>query len=252
MWIVVRLLLLLSLAQPVIAAERVTVFAAASLTEVLEDLAVTYERKTGTAVRFSFAASSTLARQVEAGAPADIIALASREWANYLMDRGLIAAESRIEPIGNRLALVAPSEQSTAQPDPLSPDALLAALGPDGRIAMGDPSHVPAGIYARQALENLGLWQVLQSRLAFADDVRAALVLVARGEAPLGVVYASDVTTAAGVMVLALLPEDSHDPIAYPFAAAADGDIEAAEAFLAFIAGPEGRAAFARHGFTAR
>lgn len=252
MSIVFRLLLLLGLAQPALAAERVTVFAAASLTDALTDLAATYEQETGTAVRFSFAASSTLARQVEAGAPADVIALANREWADYLTDRRLIDLESRIEPVGNRLVLVAPRGESAHLLDPLSADALLAVLGPYGRFAIGDPAHVPAGIYARQSLEHLGLWEMLDGHFAYADDVRAALVLVERGEAPLGIVYESDLMVAPGVAVLALLPEGSHDPIAYPFAAVAAGDLTAAGSFLAFVAGPEGKAAFERHGFTAR
>ena len=234
------------------AAERITVFGAASLTEGLEEAGARYRQKTGTEVRFSFAASSALARQIEAGAPADVVALASSDWADYLESRGLIVPGSRISPVGNRLAVVAPADSATPLPDPPTAEAMAAALGAEGRIAIGDPGHVPAGIYAKQSLEFLGLWQALAPHLAYANDARAALALVERGEAPLGIVYATDADASPGVRVLMLLPDNSHAPIAYAFALVAGGAAETARDFLAFLGSPEGLAAFARAGFTLR
>jgi molybdate transport system substrate-binding protein len=234
------------------AAERITVFGAASLSEALEELGATYEKKTGSSVRFSFAASSTLARQVEAGAPADLVALASAAWSDYLAERGLIRPGSRISPIGNRLALVAPTDSAAELTDPPSAAEVLAALGPHGRLAIGDPAHVPAGIYARQALDFLGLWHALASHLAHADNARAALALVAHGEAPLGIVYATDARAVPGVRVLRLLPQDSHTPILYTFAAVTGGNERKAMDFLSFLSSPEGLAIFARHDFAVR
>lgn len=234
------------------AAERVTVFAAASLTEAVEEIGASYRKEAGTEVVFSFAASSVLSRQVEAGAPADLIALASPDWADYLAERGLILPETRVDPIGNRLAVIAPPGSTVALPDPPTAAAFRAALGADGRLAIGDPAHVPAGIYARQALESLGLWQDLESRLAFAGDVRGAMALVERGEAPLGIVYATDLRAVPAVRLVALLPEGSHAPIAYPFAVVAGGNTGAATRFLQYLTGQAGLAVFARHGFVVR
>ncbi|MDH3667025.1 MAG: molybdate ABC transporter substrate-binding protein [Paracoccaceae bacterium] len=229
-------------AAPGLRAEPLTVFGAASLTDVLSEIGAGFEEETGTKVRFSFAASSTVARQIEAGAPVDVVALASTDWADYLAARGLIGEQ--VFPAANRLALVAPAGIVAA--DPLTREAFTALIGTDGRIAVGDPAHVPAGVYARQALENLGLWQIAEPRLAPTDNVRAALALVARGEAALGVVYLTDAAI-ADVAVLAEVPASAHAPIAYPFAIVADGP--AARAFLSYVTGGASRAIFRRHGF---
>lgn len=232
------------------AAEPVTVFAAASLTDAMTVLGEAYEERSGKAVRFSFAASSTLARQIEAGAPADIFVSASAWWMDYLEERGLIAAETRSEPITNRLALIAPE---TARFGDARIDASLdlpALLGREGRLAVGDPEHVPAGIYAKQALERLGFWAEIAPRLARADNVRAALALVARGEAPLGIAYATDARIAEGIIVLDLFPEDLHDSITYPFALVSGSDSPEAREFLAYLTGADGLAVFERFGFT--
>jgi molybdate transport system substrate-binding protein len=231
------------------AANRVTVYAAASLTDSLEEIAATYSKKTNIQVVFSFASSSTLARQIEAGAPADIVALASADWADYLAERDLVLPASRVAPIGNTLVLVAPPDSSATLSDPPTHAEILAILGPEGRLAVGDPAHVPAGIYARQSLESLGLWDAVSPHLAYANDVRAALALVARGEVPLGIVYASDLGAAPGVRTVRTLPESSHAPIAYAFAAVTGGDKVKSMDFLEYLSGPEGLAVFARHGF---
>ena len=230
--------------------EPLTVFAAASLTEAMTEAGREFEHSQGIAVRFSFASSSTLARQVEAGAPAELVALANEAWADYLADRGAILPETRTSAVGNRLVLIAPAGNSASLSTPPTAGEITTALGPAGRLALGDPAHVPAGIYARQALENLGLWNAVAPRLAPTDNVRAALALVARGETPLGIVYATDARLTQDVQTLALLPANAHTPITYPFAITRDGDTPEARAFLAFLTSDEGLAIFQRFGFT--
>lgn len=215
---------------PTRAEPAVTVFAASSLTDALTAVGAAYRRQTGGDLRFSFAASSTLARQIEAGAPADVVLSADTLWMDYLEARGLIDPQSRTTALGNVLVLVAPADDradakpgDTAVLDPATAD--WSTLLPEGaRLAVGDPDHVPAGRYARQALEHLGLWDALASRLARADNVRAALALVARGEAPLGIVYATDAAITDAVRVIGRFPPDSHAPIAYPIAVVAGTD----------------------------
>jgi molybdate transport system substrate-binding protein len=240
-----RLAALLCLLAVPAAAEPLTVFGAASLTDALQAVGAA----SGQPVRFSFAASSTLARQIQAGAPADLFCSANETWMDELARRGLVEADTRVSPIGNALVLVAPL---AARPAPLTVDRQLdlpALLGADGRLALGDPAHVPAGIYARQALASLGLWDGVANRLAPADNVRAALALVARGEAPLGIVYASDAAIDAGVAVIGTFPAGTHPPIAYPCAVVKGGDSAAARRFLGFLTGADGLAIFARFGF---
>lgn len=231
-----------------LAAEPVSVFAAASLTDALRDVSAAWQRAGHAPLRLIFAASSTLARQVEQGAPANLFASADQRWMDYLAQRGLIAADTRRDLLANRLVLVVPRDR--ARQVAVGPGLDLAALlGPGGRIATGDPAHVPVGLYAKQALTALGLWSQAEPHLARADDVRAALLLVERGEAPLGIVYATDAAS-AGVAVAGTFPEDTHDRITYPFAVTRDGDTPEARALLLFLAGPEARAAFERRGFT--
>lgn len=230
------------------ATEPVTVFAAASLTDALQEIARAYHAATGVQVRLSFAASSTLARQIEAGAPADIFASANERWMDELARKDLIEPDSRTSPIANRLVLIAPG----GGPDEveLGRDTDLAALlGADGRLAVGDPDHVPAGLYARQALQALGQWDRLAPRLARADNTRAALALVERGEAPLGIVYATDAAITPRVRVIAIFPADSHAPISYPFALVKGSDNADARAFFRYLTGAEAGAIFARFGF---
>jgi molybdate transport system substrate-binding protein len=232
--------------------ETLTVFAAASLAEAMTEAGKKFKQSQGVEVRFSFAASSTLARQIEAGAPAGLVALASEDWADYLADRGLTLPETRINPIGNRLTLIAPPDSPLELSDPPTAREIATALAPPARLSLADPAHVPAGIYSRQSLENLGLWPAVAGRLALTDNVRAALSLVARGEAALGIVYATDARLAPQVRVLATLPSTSHAPVSYSFAIVRDADSGEARAFLAFLAGTEGLAIFQRFGFTVR
>ncbi|MDE2219112.1 MAG: molybdate ABC transporter substrate-binding protein [Gammaproteobacteria bacterium] len=226
--------------------DSVTVFAAASLTNVLQELGAEYTRNTGHAIGFSFAAASVLARQIESGAHADIFFSADQEWMDYLGQRGLLQPSSRRNLLGNRLALVAPAD-STVQLK-VEPNFKLAVALAGGRLAMGDPDAVPVGRYARSALRRLGVWDELAHRLVLADNVRTALAFVARGEAPLGIVYATDAKIEPGVRIVDLFPSGSHSPIDYPIALTSGARPQAA-AFIEFLRGPFGTAAFEKYGF---
>jgi molybdate transport system substrate-binding protein len=239
--------LLLLLALPA-RAQNVTVFAAASLTDALRDIAAAWVKQEHPSPRLSFAASSTLARQIEQGAPADIFASADEQWMDYLASRNRIVPETRQDLLRNELVLIVPADRATKVA--IGPGFDLAGLlGKDGRLAVGDPANVPAGIYAKQALTKLGVWNVAEPRLARAEDVRAALLLVARGEAAAGIVYATDARAAKGVSVAGVFPSDSHNPIRYPIALVRSHDTKDARALLDFIEGPEARAIFAKGGF---
>jgi molybdate transport system substrate-binding protein len=228
----------------------VTIFAAASLQEGLRALAAAWAARGRPAPRLSFAASSALARQIEQGAPADLFLSADEPWMDYLQMRNLILPATRSSALGNALVLVAPAD--AARPIALMRGMEFAGLlGPQGRLAMGDPAHVPAGRYGQAALEWLGAWRALLPRLARAENVRAALLLVERGEAPLGIVYATDALAAPGVRVVAEFPAESHPPITYPFALTRRAEANAeARALLAFLTGAEAMPIWQRHGFT--
>jgi len=242
------LLLLLSLAPAFAQAQPVTVFAAASLTDAFRDLDPLWRAAGHAPLRLSFASSSTLARQIEQGAPANLFASADEQWADYLDKRGLLAPGTRVNLLSNELVLVVPRER--ARQFDISPALDLAALlGPTGRIATGDPAHVPVGIYAKQALIKLGLWAAVEPRLAPTEDVRSALLLVERGEAPAGIVYATDAAASPAVAVAGVFPAGSHEPVTYPFAIVRDGDTPEAQALLAFLSGPQARDVFAKRGF---
>jgi molybdate transport system substrate-binding protein len=229
--------------------EGLIVFAAASLTDTLQKVSDAYTARGGARVKLSFAASSALARQIEAGARADVYFPADQEWMDYLETRRLIDASSRIDLLGNRLALIAPGEDPGAA-TLAQPRSILEALGAKGRLATGDPDSVPAGKYAKAALISLGLWKDVEARLARAENVRVALSYVARGEAPLGVVYSTDAAAEPRVQVIELFPESSHAPITYPIAAVARAR-PAARGYLAFLRGPEARKVFVDAGFRA-
>jgi molybdate transport system substrate-binding protein len=227
----------------------VTVFAAASLTDVLEQLGAEYTRSTGIPVRFSFAASAALARQIEAGAGADLFLPADPQWMDYLEQRGRIQTSTRSHLLGNRLVLIAPA-QSTLQLKIAPGFALGRAL--DGRrLAVGDPDSVPAGRYAKIALSRLGVWNEVVDRLVRAEDVRHALLLVARGEVPLGIVYETDARASRSVRVVDTFPAATHPPVTYPVALVA-GAGTGASRFLDFLRGPAARIAFERAGFDVR
>lgn len=227
-----------------------TVFAAASLKEALDDAAAAYRKQTGVPVRVSYAASSALARQIEQGAPADVFFSADLEWMDYLQQRNRLDVATRRSLLGNRLVLIAP-RASKAQVDLRRPATLLAALG-DGRLAVGQTRTVPAGKYAKASLESLSLWNGVRPRLAESESVRAALMLVARGETPLGIVYASDAKAEPGVRVVATFPEDSHPPIVYPVAALRGARAAQAARFVQWLASPAADALFTKRGFAVK
>jgi molybdate transport system substrate-binding protein len=229
-------------------AQELTVFAAASLTDAMKDVSAQWAKDGHQPLRLSFGASSTLARQIEQGAPANLFASADEKWMDYLADKKLIVADTRKDLLGNDLVLVVPADKP--QHVTIGPGFdLLGVLGPNGRIATGDPAHVPVGLYAEQALKKLGMWDAVQPRLARTDDVRGALLLVERGEAPAGIVYATDAAVSKGVMVAGVFPPGSHDPVSYPFAVVKSGDTPEARALMTFLAGPDARAIFDKRGF---
>lgn len=227
-----------------------TVFAAASLKEALDEAAAAYRKQTGTPVRVSYAASSALARQIEQGAPADVFFSADMDWMDYLQQRGKLDVATRRSLLGNRLVLIAP-RASKARVDLKRPATLLAALG-DGRLAVGQTRTVPAGKYAKASLESLSLWNGVRPRLAESESVRAALMLVARGETPLGIVYASDAKAEPDVRIVATFPEDSHPPIVYPVAALRGARAAQAARFMRWLASPAADALFTKRGFAVK
>jgi molybdate transport system substrate-binding protein len=234
-------------APPPPAAAPVTVFAAASLTDALQAIAKAYTARTGVPVRFSFASSSLLARQIEAGAKADLFVSADVEWMDHVQKAGRIDPASRRTLLRGRLVLIAPADsRATLRIAPRFP--LAPALGAGGRLAVGDPAFVPAGIYAQTALTRLGVWPSVQGRLARADNVRVALSYVARHEAPLGIVYETDALAERGVRIVGVFPAASHPPIDYP-AALVRGGSPAARAFAGYLQSPAAKATFRRYGF---
>jgi molybdate transport system substrate-binding protein len=240
--------IVLACAAATAAAQDVTVFAAASLTNVFEDIAKAYRAKAGGAVKFSFAASSTLARQIESGASADIFASADEEWMNYLADRKLIEPATRSSRLGNALVLITPaSDQRTVD---LRPGVDLAGMIGNGKLATGDPAHVPVGRYAQQALTKLGVWDAVAPKIARTDNVRAALLLVERGEAPFGIVYATDAAASGKVNIAGAFPAGSYALVSYPFAILAKRGRPEVKSFFEFLYGPEAQAVYRKAGFS--
>ncbi len=230
-------------------AGSVTVFAAASLKNALDEIAARYQDETGNEMLVSFAGSSKLARQLQQGAPAQIFVSANSAWMDRLEADGLLAEATRADLLVNRIVLIA---------GPGAPADLALSIGPaldlggvlgDGRLAMALVDAVPAGIYGKAALSTLGLWEGVAPRVAQADNVRAALRLVASGEAPLGIVYATDAVAEPRVRVLDVFPADSHPAIRYPAAVLAEGDSPEARSALAYLTGPAARAIFLQNGF---
>jgi molybdate transport system substrate-binding protein len=233
---------------PAAAAAEITVFAAASLKTAFDELVPLYEHASGEDVTVAFAGSSALARQIEAGAPADLFISANVGWMDELEAASLILPESRTDLLGNTLVLVAPDGEA---PDlRIGPDMQLSAALGQGRLAMALVEAVPAGIYGRAALVSLHQWEAVAHRVAQADNVRAALALVATGAAPLGIVYATDAIADPRVSVVGAFPASSHPPIVYPAALLAEGRVEAAGAFLEWLSGPRAGEIFAAAGFT--
>lgn len=241
--------LTLCLAAPVSAGE-VTVFAAASLGDALTQAAETWERESGHAVTLALAGSSTLARQIDAGAPADLYLSANAMWMDWLENQDRVLSDTRRDIASNRLVLVA-HDAARASDAPVTQDTDVAGmLGTDGRLAIALPEAVPAGLYARSALTSLGVWDAVAQRLAPTDNVRAALALVALGETPLGVVYATDAAAEPKVVVAGTFAPETHPPITYPGAVVADSAAQdVAKAFLDWLTSDVARAIFDGHGF---
>ena len=240
-------LLFLVLATVPASAADITVFGAASLSDALKEIAAGYQKVSGKSIVISTAASSALARQIEASGGADIFISADLDWMNYLDKKGLIAPGSRENLLGNRLVLIAPSDAAT--PIAIAPHFDLAAALKGGRLAIANPDTVPAGKYGKAALTALGVWDDVANNLANAEDVRVALAYVARGEAPMGLVYETDAKAESKVRIVGVFPENSHPPILYPAALVKDAKPDA-RAFLAYLSSPPARAVFEKDGFT--
>lgn len=229
-------------------AADLTIFAAASLKEALDEASAAYMRQSGDTVKISFGASSALARQIAAGAPANVFISADLDWMDYLEKRHLIQRGTRKNLLGNRLVIAAPSDADIKLA--IKPGFDLAGALHGGKLAMADPSGVPAGKYGKAALEKLGVWASVEGDVARAENVRGALLLVSRHEAPLGIVYATDVAADPGVKIVAVFPPDTHPPIVYPIAVTAANKEPAARRLLDFLASAAAKAIFEKHGFT--
>lgn len=240
---------LMGLTGQVAAAENITVFAAASLTNALQEIADKYQQGKEVKIVSSFASSSTLARQIEQGAPADLFISADQQWMDYAVQKKTIDEASRYTLLGNKLVLVAPTA-SKPQQVTLSESTDWKSLLKGQRLSVGDPDHVPAGIYAKEALQKLGAWDTVSAQLAPGNSVRVALALVERNEAPYGIVYGSDAIASKKVTVVGTFPEESHKPVEYPVAMVKDHNSATVTAFYNYLKGPEAAAVFKRYGFT--
>ena len=228
--------------------QSITVFAAASMKNALDDVDAAFTAKSGIKIVASYAASSALMKQIEQGAPADVYVSADRQWMDYGSQKKLMQDDTRVDLLGNRLVLIAPKDSQIGSVT-IGPGFDLAKLAGDGRIATGDVRAVPVGLYAKAALEKLGLWASVEQKMAMADNVRAALILVARGEAPLGIVYETDAKVEPGVKIVGTFPADSHPAIIYPVAATSTAKPDAT-GYLAFLRTSAAKAIFEKYGFT--
>lgn len=228
------------LAGPAIAGERILVFGAASMKDALEAAGRDYQRQTGDKLVFSFASSSVLAKQIAAGAPADLYVSANIQWADWLGEHGLGDNASRRNIAGNNIVIAGRGSGAKAE----GPEDLLSG----GKFAMGDPSHVPAGRYARLALKEMGLWEKVRANAVYGENVRVALAYVERGELATAIVYSSDLVVAPELTALYKFPPSSHPPIVYPALIPVKGDMKA-KGFLDFLSGRQGQAVLARYGF---
>lgn len=245
----VAALVTVSLAGQAVAADNITVFAAASLTNAMQDIASQYQKEKGIMVVSSFASSSTLARQLEQGAPADLFISADQQWMDDAVAKKSVITRTRYTLLGNDLVLIAP-RSAAAKAVTLDPQTNWKTLLHGERLAVGDPDHVPAGIYAKEALQKLGAWDGVAPALAPANNVRAALALVERNETPYGIVYGSDAVASDKVQVVARFPADSHKPVEYPMAIVNDHDTAIVKAFYDYLKGPQAAAIFKHYGFT--
>lgn len=231
-----------------LAQEKLTIFAAASLKNALDEINTACEASVGEKAAVSYAASSALAKQIEAGAPADIFMSADRDWMKYLSDKKLIKEDTETELLGNSIVLVAPADSAVSVSVAQGFDLAAALNG--GKLAMANVDSVPAGKYGKASLEKLGAWEGVKNQVAQAENVRAALALVATGEAPLGIVYKTDAAAEPKVKVVGTFPEDSHPPIVYPVAQTTESKSAAAPKFLDCLEGASAKASFEKQGFT--
>ncbi|HDL7644399.1 TPA: molybdate ABC transporter substrate-binding protein [Yersinia enterocolitica] len=232
-------------------AADITVFAAASLTNALQDIAAQYKKEKQVDVVASYASSSTLARQIEQGAPADLFISADQQWMDYDIDKQQMVANTRYTLLGNELVLIAPKDSKITKVE-IDKKTDWKKLLEGGRLAVGDPDHVPAGIYAKESLENLGAWATLAPEMARANNVRSAMALVERAEAPLGIVYGSDAIASDKVKVVGVFPESSHKPVEYPMAIVKGHENPTVTAFYDYLKSPAAAVIFEKYGFTTR
>ncbi|BET96255.1 molybdate ABC transporter substrate-binding protein [Xenorhabdus taiwanensis] len=230
------------------AADKVTVFAAASLTNALDDIATQYKKEKRGNIVASYASSSTLARQIAQGAPADIFISADQQWMNYAAGKQLIAENTRHTLLGNRLVLIAPKESNLDQVE-INRETKWKSLLTGGRLAVGDPDHVPVGIYAKESLQYLNAWDTVNPLMARTNNVRSGMALVERAEAPLGIVYGSDAVASNKVKVVGVFPPESHQPVEYPMAIVKGHEKQAVRDFYDYLKTPEAAVIFKRYGF---
>jgi len=234
---------------PATAQDTLTIYAAASLRNALDDVNAAFTKATGAKVTASYEASSTLAKQIEQGAPADVFISADLRWMDYVTEKKLIQTDTRFNLLGNRLVLIAPADSKLDKVE-IAQGFDIAKLAGDRRIAVADVKAVPAGLYAKAALEKLGAWQAAEPKLAMAENVRATLAFVARGETPIGIVYETDAKIEPKVKIIGVFPEGSHPPVVYPVAATATSKNAATPRYLAFLRTKEAKAIFEKYGFS--
>jgi molybdate transport system substrate-binding protein len=234
--------------QPLVAQEQITVFAAASLKNALDDTNAAFTKATGIKVTASYAASSALAKQIEQSAPADVFISADLQWMDYLAERKLIKPDTRVNLLGNKLVLIAPTDSKLAAMT-IGQGFDIAKLAGDGRIAVADVKSVPAGLYAKAALEKLGAWRAAEPKLAQAENVRATLAFVARSETPIGIVYETDAKVEPKVKIVGTFPDGSYPPVTYPFAATTESKKAGVAQYLQFLRTPAAKAIFEKYGF---
>lgn len=230
------------------AQDGLVIFAAASLKNALDEIAADWTKSGKPAPRISYAASSALAKQIEQGAPADLFISADLDWMDYVDKKDLIKKDTRVNLLGNKIVVIAPRDSKSTLD--LKPGVDVAKALAGGKLAMANVDAVPAGKYGKAALEKLGAWESVKNNVAQAENVRAALLLVSRGEAPLGIVYATDAAAEPNVKIIAAFPENSHPPIIYPAAVARDAKSPEAQAFLDYLKSVKARPAFEKQGFT--
>jgi len=240
---------LVSTPQPLIAQEQITVFAAASLKNALDDANAAFTKAIGIKVVASYEASSALARQIEQGAPADVFVSADLRWMDYAVEHNLIKPDTRVNLLGNKLVLIAPVDSKFDRIN-IGQGFDIARLAGDSRIAVADVKAVPAGLYAKAALEKLGAWAVAEPKLAQAENVRATLAFVARGETPIGIVYETDAKIEPKVKIIGAFPDDSYPPVIYPVAVTSDSKNPGVAAYLSFLRTQAAKATFEKYGFS--